>query len=206
MRSRLPEMAILSVANYAKALESPRYRLLKPRSKHQELIRGARRLEGVLAIGNYLFHAIARIESNWRAEVLDGRTPYDPNEDRSIGEMYAQWSAPCQRCLREVRRFRGFVIRGSKEFARHCDEVGEILSGVRKPFEDPDRLARWEQIVASSRPNPRPIRIDDQGRIFELSGSRFTMRGLEPEVILQGLADAEAGRLIPLSRIIAERK
>lgn len=51
----------------------------------------------------------------------------------------------------------------------------------------------------------RPVRIDEQGRIFAMSGGRLEMPGLEPEAILQGLADADSGQLVPLDRIAADR-
>jgi hypothetical protein len=52
----------------------------------------------------------------------------------------------------------------------------------------------------------RPVRVDSAGRIFEMSGDPLVMDGLEPEAILEGLADIEAGRMVPLVQIIAERK
>jgi predicted transcriptional regulator len=39
-----------------------------------------------------------------------------------------------------------------------------------------------------------------------MSGDPLVMDGLEPEAILEGLADIEAGRMVPLVQIIAERK
>jgi hypothetical protein len=39
-----------------------------------------------------------------------------------------------------------------------------------------------------------PVTIDDQGRIMRADGSQVIAPGLEPEKVLQGLADYEAGR------------
>jgi hypothetical protein len=47
----------------------------------------------------------------------------------------------------------------------------------------------------------RPVRIDERGRIFELSGERFSLPGLEPADVLAGLADAQAGRIRSLKAI-----
>jgi hypothetical protein len=209
MRSRLPDIAIMTVGWYAEQLDRTHPRRNPANTTvRQEKIRAVRRLERVLVVGNFLFQSIKKIEQNWRTEVLDGRTSYDPNEDRSIAEMYSQWSAPCARCHREIERFRsnGIRVRGSKEFDRHCVEAEEILSGVREPFKNPATATRWREIVAASRPNPRHVRLDATGRILEMSGERFEMPGLEPEAILEGLADEEAGRIFPLSQIIADRK
>ena len=53
--------------------------------------------------------------------------------------------------------------------------------------------------------NPRPVRIDDEGRVFERDGTRFRCPGLEPEAVRAGLADLEAGRVRPLSEVLAGR-
>jgi hypothetical protein len=51
----------------------------------------------------------------------------------------------------------------------------------------------------------RPVRVDEHGRIFELSGERFVMPGLEPADVLAGLADAQAGRIRSLEAIREDR-
>jgi hypothetical protein len=47
----------------------------------------------------------------------------------------------------------------------------------------------------------RPVRVDERGRITELSGEPFAMPGLEPAEVLRGLADAQAGRIRSLKAI-----
>jgi hypothetical protein len=47
----------------------------------------------------------------------------------------------------------------------------------------------------------RPVRVDERGRITELSGEPFAMPGLEPAEVLRGLADAQAGRTRSLKAI-----
>jgi hypothetical protein len=58
----------------------------------------------------------------------------------------------------------------------------------------------------TARPNPRPIRVDEQGRMFEMTGEPIIVPGLEPDKVLKGMADDAAGRTRPLSEIIAQRK
>ena len=58
----------------------------------------------------------------------------------------------------------------------------------------------------TSWPNPRPIRVDERGRMFEATGEPIIVPGLEPDKVLKGLADASAGRTRPLSEIIAEQE
>ncbi len=55
-------------------------------------------------------------------------------------------------------------------------------------------------------PSPRPVRVDEEGRLFEMDGTPIIMPGLEPEHILKGLEDARAGRLRSLEEYIASRK
>lgn len=54
-------------------------------------------------------------------------------------------------------------------------------------------------------PNPRPVHVDQEGRIFEEDGSRFEFPGLEPEKIRASMSDLAEGRGRPLREIIAER-
>ncbi len=50
---------------------------------------------------------------------------------------------------------------------------------------------------------PRPVRVDDEGRIFELTGERFETTGLAPADVLEALEDERAGRVRPLREIMA---
>jgi len=56
------------------------------------------------------------------------------------------------------------------------------------------------------RPSPRPVRVDEDGRLFEMDGTPIVMPGLEPEHILKGIEDERAGRLRSLEEYIASRK
>jgi hypothetical protein len=49
-----------------------------------------------------------------------------------------------------------------------------------------------------------PVTVDAEGRIFRADGTQFVMPGLEPEKVLRGLADLEAGRGRSLAEIKAE--
>jgi hypothetical protein len=48
----------------------------------------------------------------------------------------------------------------------------------------------------------RAVNVDPSGRIFEITGERFNMPGLEPSDILEALEDERAGRLRPLSEVV----
>ena len=51
----------------------------------------------------------------------------------------------------------------------------------------------------------RSVEIDESGRIFEMTGERFNMPGLEPANILDALDDERFGRVRSLKEIIAAR-
>jgi hypothetical protein len=53
--------------------------------------------------------------------------------------------------------------------------------------------------------SPRPVRIDENGRIFEMSGEQIILSGLAPEEVLKSLEDERCGRTRPLREIIAAR-
>lgn len=55
------------------------------------------------------------------------------------------------------------------------------------------------------RQSTRPVRVDEAGRIFEMSGEPIIMPGLAPENILKGIEDERAGRLRSLEEYIASR-
>ncbi len=58
---------------------------------------------------------------------------------------------------------------------------------------------------AGIKPSIRPVLVDDSGRIFEMTGERICMPGLEPERILESFEDERAGRTHSLKDIIASR-
>lgn len=51
----------------------------------------------------------------------------------------------------------------------------------------------------------RPVRVDETGRLFEMSGEPIVVPGLTPEDILQGIEDERAGRLRSLDDYLASR-
>ena len=202
-------IARIPVANYATKLDQPiagqarrvkRGRFWRPKhrlKKRREAVK-LRRLEEVLAIGNWLYESVKLIERNWRAEVLEMKTPFDPDDARSIADSYCQWAQPRQRCLEEIRVFEGKKneVRGAREFRKYCAEVSRILAGDYPFFDDASKAGRWAALTATVRQSPGSIRIDEDGKIFEMTGERFNMPGLEPADILEALEDVKHGRLI----------
>ncbi len=213
--SRLGEFFVGEMPNYAAKLDSPisvdhatfSRRILnwkRSAEKRQEMVK-LRRLEGVLAIGNWLYESMRLVEQNWRREVLEGKTLYDPKEEASMLESYRRWSAPCQRCLNEIDHFDATLtsVEGGDEFKRHCIDAKQILAGNNPFFHDERNAAQWADVIAFLRPNPRPVRVEEDGRIFEMSGEQFLMPGLEPADILESLEDERAGRLHSFDEVVA---
>jgi hypothetical protein len=207
MRSRLPDMFLVMLPTYAARLDAP----LPPRRKHwsrsKALKLRVRRLEGTLGIGNWLFESIRLIERNWRTEVLDQKTPYDPNEAQSIMDFYKQWAMPCHRCLEEIKSVEseGGLVHGAKRFRRYCEQAADIVLGDNPFFDDAETAGRWAALTAKHRKPCRPVVVDSDGRIFEADGERFNMPGLTPGEILEALEDERAGRMRSLKDIVASR-
>jgi hypothetical protein len=219
------------IPNYASALDAPAYpkdnpsrgksrkssrkglamsrswfRLRRPHKVRRQAER-ASRLQNALAVGNWLYEQVRLIEHNWRTEIIEGLIPYDANEDRSILAFYRQWLEPTQRCLSEIRQLRsmGVEVAGSREFEEYCAEAPCILKGDSPFFEDASQAGLWAARTSQSRESIRPVEVDQAGRIFELSGARFHMPGLEPAAVLEALEDERAGRTRSLTDIIASR-
>jgi len=205
-------MLVLALPNYAARLDDPVasgfLRGIKHRLKWKAMQSRLRRLEDVLALGNWLYESVRLIEHNWRTEVLERKTPFDPHDAKSIGELYAQWAQPCRRCLDEIKVLeeKKFDVRGTKEFREHCTEVSEIIQGNNPFFEDAKLAGQWAALAAKYREAIRPVEVDTSGRIFEVTGERFNMPGLEPADILEAIEDERAGRVYSLKEIVASRK
>ena len=137
----------------------------------------------MLAIGNWLYDAVRLVETNWRKEVLEGKTVYDPKDEALILDYFRQWSAPCHRCHQEIMRFQSKTtkIDGADRFLSHCTEAKEILAGHNPFFDEASNASRWASITEFLRPKARPVRVDEQGRLFEMNGEQFVFPGLEPE-------------------------
>jgi hypothetical protein len=208
MRSRLPELVLVALPTYASALDKPVHQQSKRTSRAKSLKLRIHRLEKVLAIGNWLFEALRLIENNWRTEVLERKTPYNPDEAGSILDFYRHWAQPCRRCLDEIEALEseGGLARGAKKFRRYCEQATDILMGDNPFFEDAEKAGRWAAVTAKYREACRPVRVDEDGRIYEMSGERFNMPGLTPADILESFEDERAGRMRPLKEVIASRQ
>jgi len=175
------------------------------REKHEQTRQ--RRFENRLLIGNLLYQSVRVIERNWRSEVIDGTTPYDPRDDASIMDFYRIWFAPSRRFLDEIRlrRLKKLAVEGADEFEANCKEASAILIGENPFYDDIERAGVWAARTASQRKSIRAVKIDESGRILEQNGERFVMPGLAPEQVRKALEDELAGRMRPLSEIIAAR-
>ena len=204
MRSPLPQIAARAFGNYARGLTCD----AAPVGSHKGSYKSrARRLERVLDIGNWLYRAVRRIENNWRNEVLDGLTPYSPDDEQSIRAMWTQWLAPTQKCLDEIRTLResGVKVRGARLFEGYVQAASQILVGNDAFFEDTEKAWRWSALTANFRSSPRPVRVDEQGRMFEITGERFVPPGLTAADVANACSPTDESRARPLRDIIAAR-
>lgn len=148
-----------------------------------------RDLDDLLAIGNLLFERIDSRDRRRRESVDRGESPNDWRVDLAHAALYRRWAAPCQAVLDELARFEatGFEVEGAELFRANC------------------RAARRRFVGDASTNRPRPVDVDDRGRIFDVeTKQRVAATGLEPDRVLQSLADAEAGRLRTFQDVMDE--
>ncbi len=195
--SRLGEFFLGEMPNYAAKLDSPIsvqattsrrrrfWRWTRWLEKQHDAVR-LRRLEGVLAVGNWLYESLRLVEQNWRSEVLEGKTLYHPKEEASMLESYRRWSAPCERCLNEIAHFDAVLVavEGADQFKRYYIDVKQILAGNNPFFHDANNAVRWAGVTGFLNPKPRAVRVDEEGRMSETTGEPLAFPGLEPERIL----------------------
>jgi hypothetical protein len=214
--SRVSEMLLGQVRSYADKLDQPitgqsrivTGRTLRVRKDRLKKLRAAarlRRLEDVLGVGNWLYEAVRLVEGNWRTEVIYGKTLYDPDEEASIMDFFREWSAPCDRCLREIDRIsaKPSRIAGANRFKDNCTEARRVLAGQSPFFDDASNAARWTRVTAFLHPSPCPVIVDDGGRIIEMTGEQLNIPGLEPTKVLKALDDERAGRLHSFDEVVA---
>jgi hypothetical protein len=114
----------------------------------------------------------------------------------------------------QIREIRREAVDLSRKLQKACSAVNEVILKFEKEGYDvkgssPFRKT-WAAIKAIARmfemqSGPRPVLVDDKGRIMEMNGDPIVIPGLEPERILRGIDDAAAGRVRPLMEIIADR-
>ena len=214
--SRVSEMWLSQVRTYADRLNQPitdqsrsltgrTLRIRRDRLKKFRAAARLRRLEDVLSVGNWLYAAVRQVESNWRREVIEGKTLYDPDDEESIMEFFRQWSVPCDRCLKEIDRLssRRLKIEGSQLFRSYCAESASALAGKSHFFDDEKNATRWAAVTEFLRPSPQPVRVDEAGRILLMTGEQLDVPGLEPAKVLNSLDDERAGRLHSFDEVVA---
>jgi hypothetical protein len=112
-----------------------------------------RDLEDTLAVGNWLFGALSRIDDGWHGEVFEGRIPYDPEEEAQIRSFYRGWLKPCEQMLTKIAEFeaQGFEVSGASEFRRNCSEVKGILTPDSQFFSSDALVELRDQAIDSHR-------------------------------------------------------
>jgi hypothetical protein len=166
-----------------------------------------RRLEGVLGVGNALFQMIRRVESNWRTEVLSGKTLFDPNEEKQILGFFSEWLVPMERCVAEIKVLSGrhAAVEGSDEFRKNCVEAKNVVVGRSSFFDDAGNAERWEGVTSFMRPKAESIRVDELGQIFDSTGTQIIAPGLEPDKVRESRSKIRSGRRRTYQEVVASQ-
>jgi hypothetical protein len=146
-------------------------------------------IEDRLTILKAFLNVVLRAEGRRREVFPLYEPPPDPALETRVKKSLRRLERVCAKIDRSIRWLeqRSYTVEGTSEFRR----LWTILK---------------LQVHECGRPRPRPIRVDPDGRLFEMTGEPIVIPGLGPEEVLERLADIEAnpGRL--LEEIIAERK
>jgi hypothetical protein len=171
--------------------------------------RACRDVEVRLILVMALIRASLKLEAKWRSSSPHSEPGADPGTEGVIRRAFLRISSSCSQINEVVAWLESHscAVESAAEFRdlwRRLDEVVRRLEEPAAPtvgvFEG--ALTTW---IASPRPNPRPVQVDQHGRILEMTGEPIVAPGLEPEAVLRGFADFEAGRVRPLKEIIARR-
>jgi hypothetical protein len=146
-------------------------------------------VEDKLRVLNAFLDVVLRAESRRRDAIPLWEQPPDMALEARVKRALRRVDRACARVERAIRRLEGrsYAVEGADDFRRN-------------------RIILRMQIGGCGKPRPRPVRVEPDGRLFELTGEQIVFPGLEPEKIRAGLEDVEAGRTRPLEDILAERK
>jgi hypothetical protein len=155
--------------------------------------------------GNSLFENLRLEERAWRMRIIRGEELYDEAVEQKLMDGYNLWSDQSLDLLERIDSIETEqrAIRGEDSFRAHIDEAEEILFENNPIFREGDFAARWYAAIDFRIPKPRPVRVDSEGRIFEMTGEQITMPGLEPDAVLEALEDERAGRLHSLEDVLS---
>jgi hypothetical protein len=101
-----------------------------------------------------------------------------------------------------------------RTLVKSCSAVNDLVAKFERDhyevagassFRSAWEATRAISTVLGSRSNPRPVTASAEGHIFDNDGTRIFMPGLEPEDILAGLSDVQAGRIRALEEVSAEQ-
>jgi len=133
---------------------------------------------------------------------------------RETRSEVAAEAAPSPEVSGRIQEIRKETVDLFRKLLKACAAVDEVILKFEKEDYNVEGSSpfrkTWAAIKAIARmfemkTGPRPVLVDDEGRIMEMNGEPIVIPGLEPERILRGIDDAAAGRVRPLTEIIAER-
>ncbi len=147
---------------------------------HEELDRQCFAIEDILSKANYVYGRI-----NALSVELKRNSTHE--------------SAP-ELCVRGLYLLRAWlaVSLNVEEHARRPEATYGSVDGVDTLREN---IARAQRDISMS----KPVIMDSNGRVYEMSGERAILPGLSAEQIARGIKDADEGRKRSIKDIIAAR-
>jgi hypothetical protein len=109
--------------------------------------------EELLALGNFLFERINRLDESWRNAVYTGHWSDDRGFEKVVEGLYRSWSKAGEVLLRWLEQLegQGFCVEGAEQFRRCCREVRGILTPDDEFFSGDAQVNARDQAIDEHR-------------------------------------------------------
>ncbi|RUL88582.1 hypothetical protein [Tautonia sociabilis] len=161
---------------------------LEAAMRDHKLVAECWEFEDSLTLLNRLLGNVVFFGMKWLAAKTRPMPPEAYESERPLAEALCRLSEVCSEIDQAIGWFegQGLLVEGAAGFRRNRSAVDALYRSARFPE------------------NPRPITIGQDGCLYEVTGDRIIVPGLEPESVLTSLADRAAGRFSPLPNPGAE--
>jgi hypothetical protein len=179
--------AALLTANFADDFESSATE--EAVRKHKELAR-CWNLEDKVLVLNALFSTLVKLLCVYLSAPRIA-PEFSPSEhDRVIDRDLTKLLTASDRIIRSIGWFenRDHAVNGSRDFLAHFAALNAFNRELQRRL-DPKAF----------RPNPRPVIRNESGQLFEVTGEPIEMPGLDPQSVLLGERQIEAGEVVSLN-------
>ena len=144
-RSRLSSLFLEIASSYSEFLKDAR--------SEPDIDARRRILEDSITVANHTFRQLSGKDAAWHAEVFDNAIPFDPSEERSLGDAYRRWLDPRDEVIVAIEAFEAAYgpLRGADELRRNYREVLGVLADDNEFFAGPDLAEKCDAAIDAQR-------------------------------------------------------